>query len=257
MVLTRLGNKKRVAAKLFPLFPAHQMRITFFFGAGGEFFTLPRARYNVINDLDQDVTNLFLMVTDRDDDLIEALIHTPVSGSLLKHWKEVIPADPIMRAVRFLLISNFTYLGKGDTIRYGLGNEKANLLKEIKKCRLALGDARIMNEDFRNVIAKTSINDKTLPKEKIFGYLDPVYLETSHFYKVPAWTPDDTADCFKLMAEAGFKCAMSEFAHPFVIEQAKKWDFLVTEVQRRRNIKGYATEILITNYEPSTMFSYC
>lgn len=254
MVLTRLGNKKKLANKLFHYFPQHTMRITLFFGAGGEFFELPRAKYNVINDLDQDVCNLFLMVTQKEDELIDAIRYVPISDSLLKHWKINIPEDPIEKAVRFLLISNFTYLGKGDTIRYGLGNEKANLINSIKKCRLLLGDSRIMNEDFRDVLDKISFSPTVLPKEKAFAYLDPVYLDTDHFYKVPTWTAKDTFDCFELMENSGIRCAMSEFDHPFVIDQAKKRGMNVIPIQRRRNIKNRRTEILITNYSINQMF---
>lgn len=254
MPLTRLGNKKRIASKLFTYFPQHVMRITLFFGAGGEFFELPRAQYNIINDLDQDVFNLFWCITEQESSLIEAIKYTPIDDTLLKHWRHYVPNDRIQQAVRFLLISNFTYLGKGDTIRYGLGNEKKNLITEIKKCRLALGDSRIMSEDFRNVIPKISFSPKVLPKSKAFVYMDPVYLDTEHFYKVPKWTEEDTFDCFEIMENSGIKCAMSEFDHPFVLREANKRGMNVIPIQNRRNIKNRRTELLITNYSPNHLF---
>lgn len=242
-----------MAGKLYQYFPPHRLRITLFFGAGGEFFNTPRAKYNVINDLDDDVTNLFLVVSERPNDLIDAVAHMPISASLLKKWRKEVPADPVLKAVRFLLISNFTYLGKGDTIRYGVGLEKEKLIPRIKKTHLSLGDARIMNEDFRDVIDKISFYPTVLTREQAFIYLDPVYLGTGHYYRVPDWTEEDTYDCFEIMSNEGIKAAMSEFDHPFILSEAKRRGFHVIPIGSRQNIKNRRNELLITNYRPQSL----
>ena len=253
MVLTRLGNKKSIAGDLYRYFPPHRMRITLFFGAGGEFFSTPRAKYNIINDLDDDVTNLFLVISERTEELIEAVEYMPIAASLLKQWRADVPTDPILKAVRFLLLSNFTYLGKGDTIRYGVGMEKEKLIPRIKKTFLSLGDSRIMNEDFRNVIGKISFSPTVITKDDAFVYLDPVYLDTSHYYRVPDWKEEDTYDCFEIMSNEGIKAAMSEFDHPFILSEAKRRGFNVIPLGSRRNIKNHRTELLITNYRPQSL----
>lgn len=46
MILRRLGNKSKLAAKIIPYFPAHKIYIEPFFGAGGMFFNKPKAKYN-------------------------------------------------------------------------------------------------------------------------------------------------------------------------------------------------------------------
>jgi DNA adenine methylase len=255
MLLSRLGNKKKVAKKLYQYFPPHRLRITLFFGAGGMFFNTPRSKFNVINDLDDDVTNLFLVVSSSPDELIEALTYTPISSSLLKHWRKEIPADPVLKAVRFLLLSNFTYLGKGDSIRFGVGDSKEKVIARIKQTHLNLGDAKIMNEDFRNVIRKISFYPTVLKKEEAFVYLDPVYLGTEHYYRVPKWTEEDTYDCFEIMSNEGIKAAMSEFDHPFILKEAKRRGFTVIPICNRRNIKNYKNEVLVINYEPHSLFS--
>jgi len=253
MVLTRLGNKKAMSSTIYDLFPPHRLRITLFFGAGGIFFNTPRAKFNILNDLDDNITNLFLVISERPDELIDTVSSMPISSTLLKHWKSNIPDCPVQKAARFLLISNFTYLGKGDTIRFGVGCEKDRLIPRIKETFLRLGDARIMCEDFRDVIGKISFYPSVLKREESFIYLDPVYLGTTHFYKVPKWTQDDTYDCFQIMDKEGIPAAMSEFDHPFVIEQAKRFGYIVTPIANRRNIKNTRQEVLITNYRPQNL----
>ena len=59
MILRRLGNKKKIAKEIQKYFPPHKIYIEPFFGAGGMFFNKHKAKYNIVNDLDSDVFNLF------------------------------------------------------------------------------------------------------------------------------------------------------------------------------------------------------
>jgi DNA adenine methylase len=63
------------------------------------------------------------------------------------------------------------------------------------------------------------------------------------------WTEKDVIDLFEALIETKCKWAMSEFNHPFVIEQANKRGLEVIVIGERRNLKNRKTEILITNYE--------
>ncbi|BDS10592.1 DNA adenine methylase [Aureispira anguillae] len=250
MILTRLGNKRQLAQTIYRHFPNHRMRIDLFFGAGGLFFYSPKAAFNILNDLDDDVTNLFLILKERKEDLYQALELLPISSSLVQHWKKQQETDPLQKAIRFLFLSNFTYLGKGDTLRLGLDNTKARLLTRIEPTFEALKNTKITNYDFREVLGKISFSRTVLDKEKAFVYLDPVYLETEHCYKVPNWTQKESLDCFDIMSHSGIKCAMSEFDHPFILAEAKRRGFNIIPIRERQNIKNRKMELLITNYQP-------
>jgi DNA adenine methylase len=252
-MLTRLGNKTQLAPKVHSYFPPHRARVYLFFGAGGVYFNTPKARFNFLNDLDDDVTNLWLVVTHQMEELKEAIEMMPISSSLMKHWQKNEEQDPVLKAIRFLFRSNFTYLGKGDTLKIGVNHTKRNILQRIKPTFKALAHATIMSYDFREVLSKISFHPKTLTREETFIYLDPVYLDTGHWYKVPKWTKDDTYDCFEIMSNEGILAAMSEFRHPFVIAEAKRRGFMIIPIVSRRNIKNRKDEILITNYEPQNI----
>ena len=129
MILRRLGNKKRIAHKIIPHFPPHKIYIEPFFGAGGMFFSKPKAKYNIVNDLDSDVFNLFQVVMNRREELESAFYLIPIHSDLLEYWKANREEEPIRKAVRFLFLSNFTYLGKGNTLSYS-ATGKAKALKD-------------------------------------------------------------------------------------------------------------------------------
>ena len=54
MILRRLGNKQAIAQDIIKYFPEHKIYIEPFFGAGGMFFNKPKAKYNIVNDLENE-----------------------------------------------------------------------------------------------------------------------------------------------------------------------------------------------------------
>ena len=251
MILTRLGNKRRMKPELLQQFPDHKMRIELFFGAGGSFFYLPKPQYAILNDLDDDVINLYLMVQNNLEHLRREIELVPVTSSLMVYWKKNLETDPIRKALRFLFLSNFSYMGKGDTLRLGLDNAKKSILKNLNKTFELLQDVKLTSRDFREVLPKISFTKGLNDKEKCFVYLDPIYLGTEHYYKVPNWTKDDSIDCLEIVKNCGIRSAMSEFNHPFIVKEAKARGLNVIGLKDRANIKNRKLEILITNYSNS------
>lgn len=249
MILTRLGNKRRMKLDLGKYFPKHRMRIELFFGAGGSFFYLPEPKYAIVNDLDDDVTNLYFMVQDNLQLLRKQIEIVPISESLINYWKKHRETDPLKKAVRFLFLSNFTYMGKGDTLRAGLDNAKDNILNNLTATFEKLQNVKIMNKDFREVLPAISFTKGLNDKENCFVYMDPIYLDTEHYYRVPNWSRSDTVDCLDLMLSCGIKSAMSEFNHPFIMTEAKKRGLNIIYLRSRANIKNRKIEILVTNYD--------
>ena len=240
---------------IHPHFPPHKMRIDLFFGAGGAFFGLPKPQYAILNDLDDDVINLYFIIQQRRDDFISEFLKLPISSSLVKYWKKNHETDPLKKALRFILLSNFTYLGKGDTLRLGLYDQKKVMISKIDQVFLELANVKLCCYDFRDVISKIEFSDRVCRKEKAFLFLDPIYLDSEHTYKVPKWKEKDTIDCLDLMISSGIKSAMCEFNHPTVVEQSKKRGLNVIPIKERRNIKKRSAEILITNYNTTNLFN--
>ena len=63
------GSKWALAPAIVARMPDHYHYVEPFFGAGAVFFTKPPAPHEVINDLNDQVVNLFRVLRDRPDDL--------------------------------------------------------------------------------------------------------------------------------------------------------------------------------------------
>lgn len=247
MLLRRIGSKANIAGKIIRYFPNHDLYIDMFFGAGGLFFNKTKALSNIVNDIDDDVFNLFMVLIKRKDELIEGVKLMPKHQSLLRYWEKNKETDPIMKALRFLLISNYTYLGKGGTITFGTRHDTESLLKAIEATKEKLFGVQFMNVDFRKVIKNISFGHKEQEPKRAFIYADPPYVNTVNNYS-DSFTEQDSIDLFDILTSSGIKFAMSEFDNPFIIEQAKQRNLNVIKIGERRTLKNRNTEILITNY---------
>lgn len=256
MIINRLGNKKAVAGNIIPLFPKHTRYFEPFFGAGGMFFQKPRARYNFLNDLDGEVINAFDVVMRRKDELKEYLELVPYSQHFWDRCKAFDYADELERAVMFIVLSNWGYLGKPDNIVFSDANKKQVTINKILECykELVHSDNQFTNLDFRKFFKSISIRE-SYDTPNCFIYADPPYLGTSNNYNTPEWTEQDSNDLFDVMTATGYKFAMSEFDHPFILAQAEARKLNVITIGERQNLKNRRTEILITNYKPeNTLF---
>ena len=245
MILRRLGNKKKIAHKIIEHFPDHKIYIEPFFGAGGMFFQKPKVKYNIVNDLDSDVFNLFQVVMNQKEELEKAFYIMPIHSDLLDYWKKNLEVDPVKKALRFLFLSNFGYMGKMDTIQMGTFTQKTTFYKVIDKTFDLINDVKFSNKDFRKFLKSlTFFKEEMLD---IFFYADPPYISTTDNYS-HSFTEADSIDLFDALQETGCKYAMSEFDNPFIINQAKERGLNIHIIGERQNLKNRRTEILITNY---------
>lgn len=254
MILRRLGNKSTIAHKIIPYFPPHKIFVDVFFGAGGMFFNKPKAKFNILNDLDSDVFNLFMVVVNQKDELEKAFYQMPIHSDLLNYWKNNEETDSIKKALRFLFLSNLTWLGKGETLKVGASGGyqhiKQNFQTELNQTFDLIYDCQFENYDFRKFLTTISFDNRKKVKETddTLIYCDPPYLATDDNYS-NSFTEQDSIDLFNILSETGCKWAMSEFDNEFILQQAKERNLNVIIIGERQNLKNRRTEILITNYQ--------
>ena len=245
MILNRLGNKSNLSKKIQTYFPPHKIYIEPFFGAGGMYFNKPKAKFNYLNDIDEDVYNVFRQVIDNKDELINTLEKTPIIEKQFKEWsKGKKEKTDVMNAVRYLILSNYGLYGKPNTLRIGAANPKCNIINTIDATFEYLKDTYIFNTDFRNILNKIEFRNDI---DKTFIYCDPPYINTDNNYS-KSFTKEDSADLFQMLVDSKIRFAISEFNQPFILEQAKKYNLKVITIGERINLNNKRIEILICNY---------
>jgi len=248
MILSRLGNKQKLARQIIPYFPYHRNYVEMFFGAGGMFFNKEISPHNVCNDLDNDVYNLFKVVKERKEELIETFINTPIHQQIFNEWVKNHESDPIWKAIRFLVLSNFSFLGKMDTLSFGQTNTKRVLLEKLDETFKLIQNVKFMNCDFRQVISKLAFNSsRKNQKLYTFIYADPPYLDTTNNYNTPTWTEQDSYDLINICKTTELNMAISEFNNPKILEMSNGLNII--PLGEHKNLLNKRNDILITNYK--------
>jgi len=248
-LLRRLGNKRKMMPKLLPLFPKHEVWIEPFFGTGAVLFSKPLAAYNYVNDLDNDVYNLFMVVLNQRQELYDYIESVPYHKAAWNWFKQLEPHNDVEKAVKFVILSNWGYMGKPNTLRFSLSNPKAVLLQKVNETHefLCKGNIMFNNCDFRDFFKQLGLREQD--KYKSFAYLDPPYLGTDDNYS-HSFTEEDSFDLFEAVTSLNIKFAMSEFANHFIINEAKRRGLRIENLGERRSMKNRNTEILVMNYIP-------
>ncbi len=263
MFLRRMGAKSSIASLIYQHFPPHSIYLENFFGSGGMLFNkTPICKHNIVNDVDGEVINCFNIAVGKFDELLDIVDYFPYSQDLFKSFKmDEIPKDNVFRALRFIIMNNFTFLGTGNTLTIRCENGREVLKQKLKEflksdfCK----NTKFLNCDFRDFISKISFRSEK-EKNKAFLYSDPPYLDTENTYgenmSVLEWKQKDFIDLVESNISSGIKFAISEFDHPFIIETANKFNLNIIFIVNRRNLNNHRNEILLTNYKYNDLNDY-
>ncbi|MBO5060261.1 MAG: DNA adenine methylase [Clostridia bacterium] len=103
MILKYPGAKWRIADWIISNMPEHHSYVEPYFGSGAVLFRKTPSKIETINDLDDDVINLFEVVRNNAEPLVRAVTYTPFSRKEYENAFTKEPVDEIEKARRFLV----------------------------------------------------------------------------------------------------------------------------------------------------------
>ena len=253
-----MGGKSRMCSKIISMIPAHRTYIELFTGGSWVLFGKPKSQIEVINDIDNELINLYLTVRDNPEEFIKEFNNIPISETLFNLFtrekgytnslddQEGIPSVDQAIKTYFVLMNSFN--GKlSEKPTFSVSNiKRAGSVKFYRTdwdmVRDRLKEVTILNRDFRNVIGKYDSPES-------FFYLDPPYMcavDNTHYYRF-TFTPEDHEDLMVYLSDIAGKFILSMDNKETVKELYK--DFKIEDAGNN--------ELLITNYEPADKPFYC
>lgn len=183
-----VGGKGRKTNIYHELMPEHKIFVSLFTGGSSIEITKKPSKMEIINDINNDLTNLLLVVRDNAPQLFErasSLPYSPAVFDMLQEKRDI--HDPIERACRYLYISRCAFNGAGDRYKTGISlptansikncaKEYQNAIKRVKVMQQRMKNWIIINEDFEEII-------KRFDSEDTFFFADPPYYKREHFYQ--------------------------------------------------------------------------
>lgn len=122
-VLRYPGAKWSISSWIIGFFPEHHSYLEPFFGSGAVLLNKDRSNIETINDLDQDVINLFDCIRKDPERLANEIYFTPYARAVYENtYNAEYGTDPYERAMQFLVRCNMVF-GHKTSVKVGWKND--------------------------------------------------------------------------------------------------------------------------------------
>jgi DNA adenine methylase len=177
VVIPYYGGKYKLSKILMPMIPPHERYFEPFFGGGSMFFRKEKVSWNILNDIDNDLVNLYITVLEKFDLFSECVYWMPRSRVLFDEYKQIILNEivtdfpNVKRAARYYFIvrNAFNNIPKNPMSKDTYWNP-SKMIEELKLSKEKLSGSTIENMDFKELIARYD----SRPND--FFYFDPPYV---------------------------------------------------------------------------------
>ena len=248
--------------------PEHSFYSEPFAGGASVFFAKPKCSHNILNDLDEDVINTFLVIRDNVEDLINSLHGIPATKEN-HHWfkNHFDPKTDIDRAKRWFYLNRTSYSGimKPENCYWGYG-EKYSMRPENWPPHL-----RTVSDKLQGVSLETKDFEESIDNmpDGSFLFVDPPYYNADQqkFYNCHFLTEDHerlaaclyrNSDRLKFLLTYDDHEDVRDLYHWVQYIREREWNYTInrTDNQREglklkdgfRSSRGKGKEVFIRNY---------
>ena len=251
-----IGGKKALREVILPLFPLYYERYIEVFGGGGWilFAKPPGNDFEVYNDFNSLLTNLYRCVRDKPKELMSALQYVLNSREDFELVRDALardsPADDVTRAAMFYQLIRYSYASSLNSFGSQPHDMRANF-PLIEQAHRRLAKVVIENKDFEKLI-------RQYDRPVSFFYCDPPYHDTEDYYKNVGEGGFAEADHIRLrdaLLSIQGKFLLSYNDDAFIRNLYDKPGIYIESVTRINNIKqrydpnSQFAEVLIANYD--------
>ncbi|WP_339615257.1 DNA adenine methylase [uncultured Gilvimarinus sp.] len=182
-IIPWIGGKRRLADRIFPLFPSHKCYVEPFAGGAALFFLRPNpADVEVLNDINGDLVNLYRVVQHHLEEFVRQFKWALSSRQVFKWLQDtrVETLTDIQRAARFYYLQQSAFGGLVEGQTYGTATTTPpglNLLRleeQLSAAHLRLSSTFIEHLSWADCI-------KRYDRPHTLFYMDPPYWETAGY----------------------------------------------------------------------------
>jgi DNA adenine methylase len=182
-IIPWMGGKRRLADRIFPLFPRHSCYCEPFAGGAALFFLRPvPADVEVLNDVNGDLVNLYRVVQHHLEEFVRQFKWALSSRQVFKWLQETRPETltDIQRAARFYYLQQSAFGGKVAGQTWGTATTTPpglNLLRleeNLSAAHLRLASTYIEHLSWQDCLRRYD-------REHTLFYMDPPYWETEGY----------------------------------------------------------------------------
>lgn len=233
-IIPYLGSKFRIAQKVIAHFPAHEIYVEPFGGAGNILLNKEHTRHDVYNDLSSDMVNLFEILRNQSSELIRKLKRTAYCEA--DYLQSFEPCDcPVERARRLILRAHASFhstdaFTSRPFFKMHAGLDTPALARQFANFTryLPMYTSRLRNVTISCKPALWVINKYNDPRVLI--YCDPPYISNTRKSSAKyLFEMDNDAhlELIDVLLATKSAVAISGYANPAYDKAFKKWQRFV------------------------------
>lgn len=259
-IIPWLGGKRRLADRIFPLFPAHKCYVEAFAGGAALFFLRPvAAEVEVLNDVNGELVNLYRVVQNHLEEFVRQFKWALTSRTVFEWLKMTRPETltDIQRAARFYYLQQSAFGGRVEGQSFGTATTAPpglNLLRleeNLSIAHLRLASVYIENLSWQDCLRRYD-------RPHTLFYLDPPYWQTEGYGVQFGW--EQYEELASMIGQLQGKAIISLGDHPDIRKAFAAYHIEQTDI--RYTVGGgkgaERTELLIFSWdlaaEPSSLF---
>ena len=250
-----IGGKKALRDEIISRFPTDYKRYIEVFGGGGWvlFHKAPGNDFEVYNDRNPNLANLYRCVRDHPDELISELTYALNSRTDFDYIRKIMKTPTeipdVKRAAYFYQLIRYSYASGLDSYA-SQPHSMWNNFPLITNACARLQKVVIENKDFEKLIDQYD-------RPESFFYCDPPYFETEDYYEDVGFTKADHERLADRLSSIEGKYLLSYNDCPEIRELYESRGARIERISRLSNIaqryeagKQY-DELIISNYDTS------
>lgn len=243
-----VGGKFGLKDAIIKLIPPHKIYIEPFFGGGSVFFAKEKSKIELINDISNNIINLWLVIKNNHKELEFELSKLISSRHLFNQIKNggIVPENNIQKAAYYFYLKKHSWGGICAAYQGGSLDKVAQISLSLDKYAERIKNVKIENQSYINIIKYNN-------KKEVFFYFDPPYLGAEHYYG-RSFNHDELLDHIKTIK--GY-FLLSYNNSPYIKNLYK--DFYIKEIEAKyflgtkSGTPRKAAEVLISNYDLKEM----
>ena len=248
------GSKWNLANQIVQLMPEHKTYLEPYFGSGAVLFTKQPSAIETVNDLNDDVVNLFQVIQQDPEALAEKIFMTPYSRTIYDDAWKVRPGNEIDKALNFVIRSvmshGFRIKEKSGWKMDVNGRERAYAVKHwndlpevIQKMTLRLKQVQIECRPAIELIEKYSREDVSI-------YIDPPYVLSTRTRKQYAVEMEDYdhEELLDILNRSNAKILLSGYDSDLYNKRLTNWERIEFAATAEHGLPR--TEVIWMNFQP-------
>jgi len=246
-----VGGKRKLRDEIISIMPTHSVYVEVFGGSLNVFWAKSKIRYEIVNDINGDLINLFKVIRTRPTSLSITLNNMLISREIFEDIrdKKMTPKNDIERGAfyYYLLLNSFGARMSNFAMRKGTKRPK-DIYKSFEIWSKRLKFTNIESMNFERLI-------KNYDKEEVLFYCDPPYFGTEDYYdNIGVFGKNEHELLYKTLKDIKGKFLLSyndceyirELYKDFNIVNSQEINYTLSRNSHSKTKK--VSELYITNY---------